>query len=43
MLLAGLILPQEAFQKALEGAVRTLMTADLAMAFQQWYECYKKC
>jgi hypothetical protein len=43
MELAGLILTQEAFRKALEEAVRTLMAADFAMAFQQWYECYNKC
>jgi hypothetical protein len=41
--LAGLKLMRETFKKEWEGAVRTLMAADFAKGFQQWYCCCEKC
>jgi hypothetical protein len=41
--LAGLTLTRETFKKEWEGAVRTLMVANFAEAFQQWYCCCEKC
>ncbi len=40
--LAGLTLMRETF-KEWEGVVKTLMAADFAEAFQQWYRCCEKC
>jgi histone-lysine N-methyltransferase SETMAR len=41
--LAGLTLTQEIFKKEWEGDVGTLLAADFATAFRQWYERCKKC
>jgi histone-lysine N-methyltransferase SETMAR len=41
--LAGLMLTRETFKKEWEGAVRTLLAADFAEAFQQWFCRCKKC
>jgi hypothetical protein len=35
--LAGLLLTREAFKKEWEGVVRTLMVADFAEVFLQWF------
>jgi hypothetical protein len=41
--LAGLTLMRESFKKDWEGALRTLLAADFAEAFRQWFRRCEKC
>ncbi len=41
--LAVLTLTQDSFQKAWEGAVRSLTAADFAEVFRQWFQLHEKC